>query len=532
MPSAKNSLAMAEVLDKTPKPGCLLRIIAWAVLCVVVPLLLLLAAEGGLRLAGFGHSTRFVLEKKADDGARFYVPNRAYYQQFSLLPIDAFLNWDHLDFLVEKDKAPGVFRIFAFGGSAIYGTYSPPRLLDVMLDVAYPDMDTEVFNAACPGMNSHVMAPAAQAAEALQPDCYVIYMGNNEATGPYGPSTALARLPFFWRVPVIRGLIALHNWRLFQLVQGPGPDPGEKPDAEALQHMQPHVTNDPRANAQYRMNLEDMCGYAAEAGADTVVSTLARNWRFGVPEQAMDAPDPEHYEQGKTNEAVVDTAAARDGVYLVDAERLLMEAAADGVPDYAFFVDNIHFNFHGSYLVAREFFAQVSAILVKRGVITEAQVIQPPTEEDCATMLGFEAPARYDLITQQLNVVVDPPSRALLEAEMARLRGQFEGHPKVRRREDLERAVALRPEDWRLRFELIEQLQAAGDHEAALKQGEILLKQQPHLRVALRVRAQTLMAVGEVPQAKSALQALLKLYPDDPAGRSLEAMWAQWSLAS
>jgi predicted Zn-dependent protease len=157
--------------------------------------------------------------------------------------------------------------------------------------------------------------------------------------------------------------------------------------------------------------------------------------------------------------------------------------------------------------------------------------VEPPTEEVCADRLGFKAPATFAMIALQLNVVADPPSRAILEAAREKLRTQFEGDPEARWREDLADAVAMRPHDWRLRHQLFELLQAAGEHEAAFAEAETLYQQQPHLRVARRARAQSLMATGRATEARAALEELLALYPDDPAGQHISAMWSSLAAA-
>ena len=54
------------------------------------------------------------------------------------------------------------------------------RILECMLRDAFPDTCFQVYNLACPALNSHVMRAASKAAAALEPDFFVVYMEHNE----------------------------------------------------------------------------------------------------------------------------------------------------------------------------------------------------------------------------------------------------------------------------------------------------------------------------------------------------------------
>ena len=90
-------------------------------------------------------------------------------------------------------KPAGTVRIFVLGGSAAQGIPDPSfsfgRILEVMLRERYPDVKFEVVNAAMTAINSHVALEIARDCAAHQPDLFVVYMGNNEVVGPYGPGT-------------------------------------------------------------------------------------------------------------------------------------------------------------------------------------------------------------------------------------------------------------------------------------------------------------------------------------------------------
>ena len=90
-------------------------------------------------------------------------------------------------------KPAGKVRIFVLGGSAAMGTPDPSfnfgQILGVMLREQYPGVQFEVVNGAMTAINSYVVREIARDCAAREPDLFVVYMGNNEVIGPYGPGT-------------------------------------------------------------------------------------------------------------------------------------------------------------------------------------------------------------------------------------------------------------------------------------------------------------------------------------------------------
>ena len=246
-------------------------------LCLAIQLLLL---EGGLRLGGYGTTTRFLLRIDTPAGT-FHAPNRAFYQQFSALPLDRIMTWDTLDFQAPSKKGADVFRIFVLGSSAIYGPHTSSRILEAMLRDAMPHVRWEVYNAACPGMNSHVMQAAARALVALEPDLFLVYMGNNEAVGPFGPTTLLARNRPLWRPAIIRALIAANDLRTVQLMRNLRADTHfNLPEPDALMSALPGMTGHAKALSHYEKNIERILKLARDADAHTLLCTLSGNKRY------------------------------------------------------------------------------------------------------------------------------------------------------------------------------------------------------------------------------------------------------------
>ncbi len=154
-------------------------------LLVLSPVLFFGLVETGLRLGGYGYPTGFFLGPDADGkwttnerfGWRFFP------QSLSRDPDPCTLS----------AKPAGTVRIFVLGESAAMGVPDPAfnvgRILAAMLREQYPGVQFEVVDGAMTAINSHVVRQIAGDCAARQPDLFVVYMGNNEVVGPYGPGT-------------------------------------------------------------------------------------------------------------------------------------------------------------------------------------------------------------------------------------------------------------------------------------------------------------------------------------------------------
>ena len=185
-----------------------------AAVAVLVPMLLLLGVEVGLRFFDVGYSTALTVPCTVHGRpancynlffpAPFFPPGMIKTPQAYAIP-------------VEKPK--NTFRIVVLGESAAMGDPEPgfafSRYLEVMLRERFPNMNFEVVNTGSVAINSHVLLPIAKGLAKLQPDLFIIYSGNNEVVGPYGPGTALTSSGM--SLPVVRASIFLRSTRIGQL---------------------------------------------------------------------------------------------------------------------------------------------------------------------------------------------------------------------------------------------------------------------------------------------------------------------------
>ena len=245
---------------------------------LVAPLLLILL-EVGLRLGNYGYPTGFYVKTGSAGtnmtnyrfGWLFFPPSIARSAEPHLLPA----------------KVPGTIRIFVLGESAAQGVPNPRfsfgRILEVMLRDRYPGAGFEVVNTAMTAINSHVLLEIARDCAQQQPDAYLVYMGNNEVVGPFGPGTVFQHWSPSLRL--IRAGLRFKATRTGQLFDSTIRSFSPEKAAPTWQGMGMFLDNavaadDPRLPPTYDnfgQNLRDICSIARRAGAPVVLSTITVN---------------------------------------------------------------------------------------------------------------------------------------------------------------------------------------------------------------------------------------------------------------
>ena len=258
-----------------------------ALAAVGAPLLFLVGLEAALRIAGFGQPAGFLVPSERPGflrtnprfGASF-LPG-----SFDLRP---------LNYFVPERKAPNSLRVVVLGESAAQGVPAPQfgfaAQLRAQLRSRYPGRAVEVINTGIVAINSHAVYQIARQMADLSPDAFVVYMGNNEVVGPYGPGCAyLSEMPPLW---VIRLSIWVKSTRTGQLVNAAigalsrrGHPPAEW-GGMAMFVNNLVAGDDPRLHqvyANYEANLRDIVRAASRAGAKTLLCTVASNIRDCAP---------------------------------------------------------------------------------------------------------------------------------------------------------------------------------------------------------------------------------------------------------
>ena len=249
-------------------------------LLILSPILFFGLLETGLRLGGYGYPTAFFIGP--DAGGKWTTNHRFGWRFFP----KSLARHPHPCEL--STKPAGSVRIFILGSSAAMGTpdssFSFGRILSVMLREQYPGTQFEVVNGAMAAINSHVALEIARDCAALEPDLFVLYMGNNEVVGPYGPGTVFQQ----WSpsLGMIRASLWVKSTRVGQLIGNVAGcfhrSEGTPSHWRGMEMFlnNPVTADDPRLTAvyvNYRRNLTDICDIARRARAVVVLSTVAVN---------------------------------------------------------------------------------------------------------------------------------------------------------------------------------------------------------------------------------------------------------------
>ena len=257
-----------------------------ALLAVALPVLVLALLEGALRLTGSGFSTRLLVPCTVKG-----TPASCYNLFFATPYFPAGMVQTPRLYAIPATKAPNTIRIFVLGESAAMGdpdsAYGFSRYLEVMLRQRYPSLKFEVVNTGSVAINSHVVLRIAQELAEQKPDIFIIYSGNNEVVGPYGPGTMLTTTGM--SMPVVRASIFFRSTRIGQLITRLGTKKREWKGMSMFLDQQVPASSPllRRTYANYERNLRDTIAVGQAAGAKVIVSTVATNLKDCAPFASM-----------------------------------------------------------------------------------------------------------------------------------------------------------------------------------------------------------------------------------------------------
>lgn len=246
--------------------------------------------EGGLRLFGFGYSTRFFLEREIN-GESVLTENHRFFWSF----FPKALSRSPQPIQLTSQKPKNTKRIIIFGESAAMGDPEPAfglaRILKFMLDARHPYHNWEVVNLAVTAINSHVIVPMArETAARVNADFWCLYIGNNEVVGQFGPGTVFGTGQSNLRL--IRASLAVKRTRIGQMANSFWETVAARSKSEAewtgmAMFTKHQVTaDDPRLKGVYEnfeANLNDIITAGLQGGAKVFLSSIAVNLRGSSP---------------------------------------------------------------------------------------------------------------------------------------------------------------------------------------------------------------------------------------------------------
>ncbi len=266
------------------------RLLPKLLLAILSPLLFLLLAEGTLRAFNIGYPTSFLVPVTVENQA-YWVNNPFFGYRF----FPPKLARSPAPIMVKQEKPENVVRIAVLGESAALGDpviqFSAPRILERMLNYGETGARFEVINLAMTAINSPVIADIARDLKKIEPDFVILYIGNNEVVGPFGPGSVFQTDAATLTTPL---RVALSRLRVVQLLAGvardatvasSGEDEGEGFGMQLFQKNR-ITADDPRLldmHRLYRNRLQTIMGKARSAGAKVQLNTMAVNLTDGGP---------------------------------------------------------------------------------------------------------------------------------------------------------------------------------------------------------------------------------------------------------
>lgn len=451
-----------------------------AALVALVPILLFGFMEGVVRLLDLGYPTGFLLETDVR-GKPALVDNPFYGYRF----FTPALARNPAPILTSREKDPDTIRVVVLGESAAQGDplmqFGLPRMLQCILNEAAATGRFEVINAAMTAINSSVIVDIARETAACRPDVYVLYIGNNEVIGPYGPGTVFTALPGLTRLAPWR--VSLTGWRtafflregltsLFSSRSNPSRWSGL-----AMFSERPVPLGDRSLPPMYDLfegNIRAIVNVARDAGAQVVLSTVAVNLSDCPPFGGREAADTFALARERQDRAGLKKARDLDvyrfradsalnerlrklagewRVPLADAERVFDEADADA----DLFVDHVHFTFAGTHRLASSIAGAVAGLYPGR-----FRANRLPDEARCREELFYTPWSERQMAMIMLDRRRQPPFDRQQDntARLARLEQEAQHLGARLAQEDLEpwrvlyeRLAARSPEDFFLPFD-------------------------------------------------------------------------------
>jgi len=262
---------------------------------VVVPVTLLAASEGLLRVAGFGDSGVLFVESERFPDRLEANPDvvERFYSQSPGLAIDP------IPF--QRQKPPGSIRIVVQGGSTAagfpYGRWAGlAGMLGDRLEATFPDREIEVVTTAMAAVNSYALLDFVDEIIAIEPDVVLIYAGHNEYVGILGVASGLiaggSREVVLLRLELGRLRLYQALRRLIAMVRGVVSATVHPPSGERGTLIQQAARGaqvvfdsplDRRGRRQFAANLEAILERYQRAGIPVYVGTLASNERDQPP---------------------------------------------------------------------------------------------------------------------------------------------------------------------------------------------------------------------------------------------------------
>jgi tetratricopeptide (TPR) repeat protein len=517
------------------------RRMLFRIITLSLPLLILLLLEGFLRIVSYGDNPGLFIQNPKEGYSRYMILNpavgRKYFRklEYDAPPNDIFL----------KKKPEGTFRIFVMGSSTVVGfPYEEnlmfSRILHKRLEDAFPERHIEMVNTAITAINSFTLLDYAGAVISQDPDAVLIYAGHNEFYGAFGVGSneSMSRSRMLTRIH-----LGLMNLRFYQLLRniinsvtlkmgasGDEPVHGTLMQRVVADRDIPLDSDAYRlAMKRFRQNMGKLVRRFSEHGIPVFISEVVSNVKDTEPLSVTSS--------GKENEAWEAFAAARDafaegeyekartlyyrakdldgvrfraseevnriirdlsreyGAYTVPMLERFQAASPHGIIGNNLMTEHVHPNIEGNFLMADAFYSEI----LGSGLLGEVDTLSVHPAEYYRINWGYTALDSLLALNRISNLKTHWPF-VPLDANLPDYRLTY--HPRSEQ-DSIAFSVLRDPALFldEMRLELAGKYVARGNHPAAYREYEALLRTNPYIAVNYRDAASSLIQLGDLPLA-------------------------------
>lgn len=218
------------------------------------------------------------------------------------------------------------------------------------------------------------------------------------------------------------------------------------------------------------------------------------------------------------NRIIEDAAGAKanQGVYFLDAFKMLAQSSPEKIPGNELFYEHVHLNFDGNYLLGRAFAEQILKLLPKS--ILAGGKSEWASAEFCDRRLAVSPWDRVRVWQENYSRVSEPPFTDQLNdvprarfymAKLQELSSQMTEQSRAQSRATYEQALDLNPDDYCLRENFAQFLDETGDLADAPAQEQKVSELLPQNPMTPCIIGKLLVRLGKPDEAeKSFLRAL------------------------
>lgn len=529
------------------------RVLLLKFITLLLPVVFLLLLEGILRLVSYGDNLDLFITNPIEGYGQYLIVNpnvgKKYFHKLehTLPPNDIFL----------RKKPDGTFRIFVMGSSTVYGfpyeyNLMFSRILHQRLEDAYPERHIEVVNTAITAINSYTLRDYAGQIMRYDPDAILVYAGHNEFYGAFGVGSNES-------MSKSRTLTGLHLWlmdfRFYQLFRNIahatigkiGSRNKEQVHGTLMKRIVankniPYGSDDYTvAMTRFRQNMGDVIKEFRKNEVPVFFSDVVSNVKDIKPlsvvssgledeastaySRAIDAYNNGDYEQARQlfNKArdqdgvrfrasgdvnrIIRKLSKEFGTYHVPMQDYFQAGSLHGITGNSLFTEHVHPNIAGQFLMAEAFFSEI----LKSGILGAWN------EESLYPSAYYKRNWGYTELDSLVahhriaNLMTHWPF-VPLDANIPDYRLSYRP---VSKQDSIAFTVLRDPEQFLdiLRLELAREYEAGGNHYAAYREYESLLRTNPYLAVNYRNAASSLIQLGHLPLALKYFRKSLEYRP-------------------